>query len=117
LLASPSFFCATAHLVLAEIEARLGLKAEAIRRAENALALRPATRDAVDGPNIMCRLASIYARLGEIDRALEVLETAASLPGAINYGALKLDETWDPLRGQPRFEAILTALAAKAGAP
>jgi tetratricopeptide (TPR) repeat protein len=107
---------AKAHIVLAEIEARAGRKEEAIRAGERALALRPPAVDAVDGPTIMARLAGVYAQVGELERALEVLEAAAFLPVATNYGELKLNDTWDPLRGQPRFEAIVTALGRQSGA-
>ncbi|MBA2270626.1 MAG: protein kinase [Chthoniobacterales bacterium] len=105
---------AKAQIVLAEIEARMGLKDEAIKRGEHALALRPVEKDAVDGPNIMGRLACIYGRVGELDRALNLLEEIAFVPGATNYGALKLDEIWDPLRGHPRFDAVVAALRAQA---
>jgi hypothetical protein len=70
----------------------------------------------VDGPTILGRLAGVYAQAGEIDRALDLLETTASLPVAINYGELKLNETWDPLRGHARFEAVVTALGKQSGA-
>jgi tetratricopeptide (TPR) repeat protein len=104
---------AKAQIILAEIEARLGRKQEAIASGERALALRPIAKDAVDGPNIMSRLSGVYAQVGETNRALELLELATRMPVATNYGALKLEETWDPLRGQPRFEAILASLAPK----
>jgi serine/threonine-protein kinase len=107
---------AKAQIILAEIEARLGQKAEAIAAGERALALRPVARDAVDGPNIMYRLAGVYAQLGETARALDLLEAATRMPVATNYGALKLEETWDPLRGQPRFEAIVAGLGPKENA-
>jgi serine/threonine protein kinase/Tfp pilus assembly protein PilF len=107
---------AKAQIILAEIEARLGRKDEAIAAGERALSLRPVSKDAVDGPNIMCRLAGVYAQTGEIARALDLLEIAAPMPGATNYGALKLEDTWDPLRGQLRFDAILATLASKEGA-
>jgi hypothetical protein len=32
---------------------------------------------------------------------------------AATYGSLKLDEVWDPLRGNPRFEKIVASLAPK----
>ncbi len=62
----------------------------------------------------MGRLACIYGRVGELDRALNLLEEIAFVPGATNYGALKLDEMWDPLRGHPRFDAVVAALRAQA---
>ncbi|MDQ6654923.1 MAG: protein kinase, partial [Verrucomicrobiota bacterium] len=67
---------AKALIVLAEIEARLG-DPEAILAGERALEMRPIAKDAVDGPNIMGRLAGIYAQLGQKDYALDLLEVAA----------------------------------------
>lgn len=32
-------------------------------------------------------------------------------PYAPEYGSLKLDQVWDPLRGNPRFEEIVASLA------
>jgi serine/threonine protein kinase/tetratricopeptide (TPR) repeat protein len=105
---------AKAQIILAEIEARLGRKEEAIAAGERALSLRPVSKDAVDGPNIMCRLAGVYARIGDIAHALDLLEVAVGMPGATNFGALKIDETWDPLRANPRFDAIVAMLAPEA---
>jgi hypothetical protein len=32
-------------------------------------------------------------------------------PSYISYGSLRLDRVWDPLRGNPRFDKIVAALA------
>lgn len=102
---------AKAQIVLAEVEARLGHKEEAIGAGERALILRPVSNDAVDGAHLTGRLAGVYAQVGEIDRALTILEEAAKLRNGPNYGELKLDAVWDPLRGDPRFEKIVASLA------
>ena len=97
--------------MLAEIDARLGQKEDAIREGEHALALRPIAKDAVDAPAITTRLAAVYAQVGEIDRAFQILESVINQPNATNYGALLLDECWDPLRKDPRFQRIVATLA------
>lgn len=102
---------AKAVIVLSEIDARLGNRSEAIRGGEHALSLLPPSRDAVDGPWMITRLAGIYAQLGDHDRALELLSQAAKLPLGPSYGLLKLDEVWDPLRGDARFDEIVATLA------
>ena len=53
--------------------------------------------------------AEIYAQWGDAPRALEWLETALRVrdPG---LAALKLDSLLDPLRKEPRFQAIERAL-------
>ena len=106
---------AKAHIVLAEINARLGRKAEAIRDGERALAMRPVAKDAVDGVHIMERLAGVYAQVGQPQRALDLLEAATAMPNGPNYGSLKLEETWDPLRNEPRFTRIVESLAPHQG--
>ena len=108
---------AKAMIVLAEIDARLGRKDEAIKEGERALALLPVSKDAVDGPTMLTRLARIYAQAGEASRALDLLEQGARMPNGPDYGSLKLDEGWDPLRREPRFEKIVAALAPKNALP
>jgi hypothetical protein len=47
---------------------------------------------------------------------LQQLEAGLRAPAAsqmLSYGALKLFPFWDPLRGDPRFEKIVDALAPK----
>jgi hypothetical protein len=53
---------------------------------------------------------------GDEELALQQLETGLRAPVAsfvLSYGALKLHPLWDPLRGDPRFEQIVTSLAPK----
>ena len=61
-------------------------------------------------------LAIIAAWVGEKDLACEQLATAVRYPTsgmALSYGELKLMPWWDPLRGEPCFERIVTSLAPK----
>ncbi|MBA3385578.1 MAG: hypothetical protein H0T95_02965 [Chthoniobacterales bacterium] len=52
--------------------------------------------------------------LGEGRRAMELLPVEKdSFNGVHTYGQLKLLPYWDPLRGDPRFEAIVASLAPK----
>jgi len=47
---------------------------------------------------------------------LQQLANVAPVPGATlitSYGVLKLLPFWEPLRGDPRFEAIVASLAPK----
>ena len=64
----------------------------------------------------MAYFALIAAWAGEKDLALQQLAAAAPTYGAAtvtSYGVLKLFPFWDPLRGDPRFEKIVTSLAPK----
>jgi TolB-like protein/tRNA A-37 threonylcarbamoyl transferase component Bud32 len=99
---------------LGVVDAALGNKEVAIREGERAVELMPVSKSAVEGPMLIQYLAVIYAWTGETERAIGRLAEAAKLPGSqITYGNLRLDPFWDPLRGDPRFEAIVASLAPK----
>ncbi|HTG30607.1 MAG TPA: hypothetical protein VK818_20510, partial [Methylomirabilota bacterium] len=99
---------------LGVIDAALGNKEDAIREGERAVELIPVGKSALDGPMLIQYLAVIHAWAGDKDRALGQLAKAAKLPGShVTYGHLRLNPIWDPLRGDPRFEAIIASLAPK----
>ena len=100
-----------ALIVVAQLDAELGRKDDAIREGQQAVELFPIAKDAVIAPNVAYRLAAIYARVGERDRALELLEKLVPVPNALYYGELKLEPAWDPLRSDPRFQQLLAQLA------
>jgi TolB-like protein/tRNA A-37 threonylcarbamoyl transferase component Bud32 len=103
---------AAALCALGVVDAALGNKEAAIREGERAVELMPAKKGAIDGAMLTQYLAVIYAWTDEKDRAIERLAEAAKLPGSqVSYGHLRLHPFWDPLRGDPRFEAIVASLA------
>jgi eukaryotic-like serine/threonine-protein kinase len=105
---------AAALCALGVIDAALGNKEDAIREGERAVKLTPVSKSAIEGAMLVQYLAVIYAWTGEKDRAIEQLAEAAKLPGGvISYGYLRLNPLWDPLRSDPRFEAIVASLAPK----
>ena len=100
------FFAAS----LAFTEAGLGNKEAALREAERAVSLLPASEDPVFGPGMEEALAGVEAQVGENERAITRIERLLTTPyGAfpLNQTALRLDPTWDPLRSHPRFKAIV----------
>jgi hypothetical protein len=99
---------------LGMIDSALGNKEDAIREGERAVELMPVSKSAVDAPALMRYLAVIYAWTGEKDRAIERLAETVKLPVVgMSYGHLRLNPLWDPLRGDPRFEAIVASLSPK----
>ena len=103
---------AAALCALGVVDAALGNKEDAIREGERAVELVPVSKSAVEGPMLIQYLAVIYAWTGDKDRGIERLAEAAKLPGShVTYGHLRLNPLWDPLRGDPRFEAIVASLA------
>jgi tetratricopeptide (TPR) repeat protein len=109
--AQPNF--APALCVLGLIDAGLGRKEEALREGRRAVELLPVEKDAINGPAIIKYLAIIAAWLGDNDLACEQLAAVIRFPNSPSYGQLKLLPFWDPLRGDPRFEKIVSSLAPK----
>jgi TolB-like protein/tRNA A-37 threonylcarbamoyl transferase component Bud32/Flp pilus assembly protein TadD len=104
---------APALCALGVIDAVLGNKEAAVREGERAVQLVPVSKNAVEGGLLLQNLAIIYAWIGDKDRAIERLAQAAKLFDDVSYGHLRLHPLWDPLRGDPRFEAIAASLAPK----
>jgi TolB-like protein/tRNA A-37 threonylcarbamoyl transferase component Bud32/Flp pilus assembly protein TadD len=105
---------AAALCALGVIDAVLGNKEDAIREGERAVQLTPVSKNAIEGATLVRYLAVIYAWAGEKDRAIQRLAETTYLPGShISYGYLQLHPLWDPLRRDPRFEAIVASLAPK----
>jgi TolB-like protein/Tfp pilus assembly protein PilF len=104
---------APALCVLGLIDAGLGHKDEAIREGRRAIELLPITKDSIDGAELMKYMGVIYAWCGEKDRAIEQIAATLKIRSTLSYGNLKLHPNWDPLRGDPRFEKIVTDLAPK----
>jgi len=101
------------HGVLCLINAGLGKKEEALAEGQRATELRPISKDAVDGPVVLTRLAMAYAWLGENDAAIERLTDLAKIPSGPDYGQLKFDPAWAALRSDARFVKIVASLAPK----
>ena len=99
--------------VLGLIDAALGAKDEALREGRRAVELLPVEKDEINGPRMITYFAIIAAWAGDKDLACEQLAIAIRFPSSPSYGELKLLPFWDPLRGDPRFEKIVTSLAPK----
>jgi TolB-like protein/Flp pilus assembly protein TadD len=102
---------AAARTQLAEALAWLGEKDAAVAEGKRAMELLPESKDAFEGPEITSSLASVYAIVGDNTRAIELLEGLLQRPSAITVQILKLNPIWDPLRHDPRFQALLQKYA------
>ncbi|MBA3445820.1 MAG: hypothetical protein H0T58_13345, partial [Gemmatimonadales bacterium] len=87
--------------------AYLGRRAEAIAEGERGLALVPISRDAYVGAYNQHQLARIYLLVGEPEKALDQLEPLLKIPYYLSPGWLKIDPTFDPLRGNSRFQRLI----------
>jgi tetratricopeptide (TPR) repeat protein len=102
------------HAFLGLVCALLGEKQRAISEGMRAVELRPESQDALDGAVFNAVLALIYARVGDNDRALVLLQHLLAVPGAVDSASysitlndLKLRWEWDPLRNDPRFQRLV----------
>ena len=95
------------------ILAALGRKQEAIAEGKRAVELLPESQDAFEGPKETAALAQIYASTGEIDEAFRLLDHLLVIPSALTVPMLKLDPAWDPLRKDPRFQALIDKYSPK----
>jgi TolB-like protein/Tfp pilus assembly protein PilF len=103
------------HANLGLCYAFMGQKEDAIREGQRAVELKPESKDAYDGAIMNCCLALIYARVGENDLAISLIERLLRTPGAVdsvNYSItlndLKLRWEWDPLRSVPAFQKLVS---------
>ena len=122
-LAQPNFekaveeapLSADRHANLGWFYAFAGRKDEAIREGKRAVELKPESKDALDGPIMNCYLALIYARVGENDLAIPLIERLLKTRGAVDsadysitINDLKYRWEWDPIRNDPRFQKLIT---------
>jgi len=102
------------HIQLAKVLAYLGEKDAALTDARRATELLPESKDAFGGPEIAAGVAEVHAILGDNDRAIEILDGLLSRPSAVTVQVLKINPIWDPLRNDPRFQALLNKHGAEA---
>jgi TolB-like protein/Tfp pilus assembly protein PilF len=79
--------------------------------ADAAVAAVPLSRDAIDGPEALVGAAEIYLVLGEHDHALELLESALSVPSPVLMsGHPDLEPLWAPLWQKSRYKAAMAKM-------
>ena len=91
-----------ARMFYAVTLAEAGRKDDAIREGSNALEISP------DDPMMLYNCACLHSRLGETQRALELLRQAIS-KGQLNFGWMKHDPDLAALRDNAEFIALTTS--------
>jgi hypothetical protein len=92
----------------------LDQKEEAINEGKRAVELLPESEDAFDAPQATEWLALIYAWTGEFDEAFRSMDHLLVVPNfSLTIPILELDPSWDPLREDPRFQALIEKYSAK----
>jgi TolB-like protein/tetratricopeptide (TPR) repeat protein len=96
------------HAALGQALAGLGRRAAALREARW-LAESPVYRggDRLYGAYVAQERAQILARVGDSDDALREIERLLAEPSWVSVHVLRLGPRWDPIRGDPRFQALL----------
>jgi len=104
------------HARLGVLYAYMGRKDDAIREGTRATELKTVADDADAGVAQLCNLALIYARVGETDQAVSLIDKLLRTAGGVFFSEssislweLRLGWQWDPLRSDPRFTKILSA--------
>ena len=87
--------------------ALLGRNEDAIREAK--LAAEVISKDAYAGPMALEGLATVYARTGHADEAVDLIERllATNYDDPLTVPSLRNDPVWDPIRNHPKFKEIL----------
>ncbi len=98
---------ASAHSGLGLAYALLGRRDEAVQEGVRATELIPVSQNAYDGPVPLSDLARIYTLVGELELAVDQLETLLSIPGDFSVNEIRLDPMWDALRDLPRFQQLV----------
>jgi tetratricopeptide (TPR) repeat protein len=81
----------------------------ALKYAEKAIAMMPASKDAFSGPFYEETRMRIWAYFGDRDRAIREIARLlkVSYDAPLTPAILRLDPVFDKLRGDARFEALL----------
>ncbi len=97
------------HVVLGLALAYAGQRAGANAEGERGLALMPASKDRYVGTYLQHQLARIYLLTGETDKAMDQLQVLLGQPYYLSPAWIRIDPTFEPLRDEPRFKALLDA--------
>lgn len=95
------------YWVYIQMEARLENRAEVERDIQELFEKTRKDKWAFPGSETIA--ASGYALLGDLDKALPLLQDALTKPGelALTAADLRLDPVWDGVRNDPRFQKLL----------
>jgi tetratricopeptide (TPR) repeat protein len=90
------------------MEAILGHREEAVHCAEHSVELMPESADALDGVGYAKLRAKVYDWIGDKEKALAEYKRLLRVPSPFFLNVHEMKHGYSSLRGDPRFEALLT---------
>jgi hypothetical protein len=84
-----------------------GHRSNAIAAEDRYVALHPIDADFLDGPDNAEDVVKTYVRAGATTKGLDLLDRLLQMPGRLTPGRLRLDPSFAPLRGEPRFQRLV----------
>ncbi len=85
----------------------MGDREAALSQAEKCIEAYPVQSDQLNYAGNLRRVARIYVRTGDYERAIDQLEKEQSVPHFRSVGWYRINPIYDPLRDHPRFQALL----------
>jgi TolB-like protein/tetratricopeptide (TPR) repeat protein len=89
--------------------ATLGRNAEAVAAGERGIALASTKRNETMTPYLRHQLARIYIMVGQKGKAIDLLESLLRTTYYVSPAWLRIDPTFAPLAGDPRFDRLASS--------
>jgi TolB-like protein/Tfp pilus assembly protein PilF len=96
------------YIALSRVEALRGNNQEALGAIERAVALRPVSRDAFGGPEVLTARAFTLTLTGDYEGAAKQLEELLAMPSYVSRNWIRLHPVFAPLRDNPRFKRLVS---------
>ena len=97
------------YALLGSAYAGAGMTAEAVETGQRLLELAPVDENPWDNADYLWYMAEIYVLAGMVDEAIAQVEIALQYPTTLSRAWISVEPFWDPLRDDPRFQALLAA--------
>ena len=96
------------YIALSRAEALRGNRQEALSAIDRALQLRPLSRDAYGGAEVLAARAVTLTMTGDYEEAVKQFEELLAIPSYVSRNGLRLNPLFTPLRDNPRFQRLVS---------